>query len=109
MALPQRVALPPQPEVTPPRSLRQRLRRRTRLSGRNSGFARPAGGSADRAGPWTPASTCDSLRDTNPDLAGIIAAWPDLPPHIKAAVLALVGLARHESVYRGAPVVLAPE
>jgi hypothetical protein len=28
------------------------------------------------------------------DLARVAAAWPDLPPHIKAAVLALVGTAR---------------
>ena len=29
-----------------------------------------------------------------PDLARIITAWPDLPAHIKAAILALVGTAR---------------
>jgi hypothetical protein len=28
------------------------------------------------------------------DLARVIDAWPGLPPHIKAAVLALVGTAR---------------
>ena len=28
-----------------------------------------------------------------PDLARVVAAWPDLPPHIRAAVLALVGAA----------------
>jgi hypothetical protein len=28
------------------------------------------------------------------DLARVVAAWPDLPAHIKAAVLALVGAAR---------------
>jgi hypothetical protein len=26
----------------------------------------------------------------NPDLARVVAAWPDLPAHIKAAVLALI-------------------
>jgi hypothetical protein len=31
--------------------------------------------------------------EIDPDLAGIIIAWPDLPPHIKAAVLTLVGAA----------------
>jgi hypothetical protein len=30
----------------------------------------------------------------DPDLTRIIDAWPDLPAHIKAAVLALVGTAR---------------
>jgi hypothetical protein len=30
----------------------------------------------------------------DPDLARVIAAWPDLPPHIKAAVLALVESSR---------------
>jgi hypothetical protein len=29
-----------------------------------------------------------------PDLARIIDAWADLPAHIKAAVLALIGTAR---------------
>ena len=39
------------------------------------------------------ASPCDLLRETDPDLARVITAWPNLPPHIKAAVLALVGTA----------------
>jgi hypothetical protein len=30
----------------------------------------------------------------DPDLPRVIDAWPDLPPHIKAALLALVGTAR---------------
>jgi hypothetical protein len=30
---------------------------------------------------------------TDPELARVIIAWPDLPPHIRAAVLALVGTA----------------
>jgi hypothetical protein len=30
----------------------------------------------------------------DPDLARLVAAWPQLPPYIKAAVLALVGTAR---------------
>jgi hypothetical protein len=29
----------------------------------------------------------------DPDLARVIASWPELPPHIRAAVLALVGTA----------------
>jgi hypothetical protein len=28
--------------------------------------------------------------ETDPDLAHVIDAWPDLPAHIRAAVLALV-------------------
>jgi hypothetical protein len=31
--------------------------------------------------------------DRDPDLARVIDAWPDLPPHIRAAVLALIGTA----------------
>jgi hypothetical protein len=31
---------------------------------------------------------------TDPELARVVTAWPDLPAHIKAAVLALVGTAR---------------
>jgi hypothetical protein len=30
---------------------------------------------------------------TDPDLARVVSAWPDLPPHIRAAVLALVDTA----------------
>jgi hypothetical protein len=30
----------------------------------------------------------------DPDLARVIIAWPDLPAHIRAAVLALIGTAR---------------
>jgi hypothetical protein len=40
------------------------------------------------------ASPCDSLRETDPDLARVVIAWPDLPAHIRAAVLALIGAAR---------------
>jgi hypothetical protein len=29
--------------------------------------------------------------ETDPDLARVVTAWPDLPPHIRAAVLALIG------------------
>ena len=31
----------------------------------------------------------------DPELARVVAAWPQLPDHIKAAVLALVGAAGH--------------
>jgi hypothetical protein len=31
---------------------------------------------------------------TDPDLAAVVTAWPDLPEHIQAAVLALVRTAR---------------
>jgi hypothetical protein len=33
--------------------------------------------------------------ETDPNLARVVTAWRDLPPHIKAAVLALVGTAPH--------------
>jgi len=36
------------------------------------------------------ASPCEPLRETDPDLARIVNAWPELPAHIRAAVLALV-------------------
>jgi hypothetical protein len=32
--------------------------------------------------------------ETDPELARVIDAWPDMPPHIRAAVLALIGTAR---------------
>jgi hypothetical protein len=43
----------------------------------------------DRAStkPTAPTFTAD------PDLDRLIEAWPDLPPHIRAAVLALLGTA----------------
>ena len=33
---------------------------------------------------------CEPMRKIDPDLACIVSAWPDLPPHIRAAMLALV-------------------
>jgi hypothetical protein len=32
--------------------------------------------------------------ETDPDLGRVVSAWPDLPLHIRAAVLALIGTAR---------------
>jgi hypothetical protein len=41
------------------------------------------------------AKCCKNRRvTTGPDLSRVVTAWPDLPAHIKAAVLALVGTAR---------------
>ncbi len=43
-----------------------------------------------------PVSVAHQLPKTaapDPDLARVVTAWPDLPPHIRAAVLALVGTA----------------
>ena len=39
-----------------------------------------------------PQSVADSIPDapTDPELAAVVAAWPDLPPAIRAGVLALV-------------------
>jgi hypothetical protein len=37
---------------------------------------------------------CESVSGTDPDLARVVSAWPDLPPPIRAAVLALVVAAR---------------
>ncbi len=36
------------------------------------------------------APACTAACPEDPDLAAVAAAWPDLPAHIKAAVLALV-------------------
>jgi hypothetical protein len=41
----------------------------------------------------TPPATAQGQRagsNLPPDLADVVAAWPDLPEHIKAAVLALL-------------------
>jgi len=47
----------------------------------------PAKASGNNSGPLTAPLTCVA---GDPDLARILDAWPDLPEHIKAAVLALV-------------------
>jgi hypothetical protein len=60
----------------------------TKASGRDGGpLTHPLTGTAD--------SGCEPLRETDPDLARVVTAWPGLPPHVKAAVLALVGIAPH--------------
>jgi hypothetical protein len=35
----------------------------------------------------------DTETVSDPDLARVVTAWPSLPPHIRAAVLALIGTA----------------
>src|SRR4051794_29155982 len=52
------------------------------LSGPN-----PLPANAPRAPPAAPRPRLDQ---TDPDLARILDTWPALPPHIKAAVLALI-------------------
>jgi hypothetical protein len=49
-------------------------------------------GGAPLTGPLTgtAANACDSVRATDPELARVVEAWPHLPAHIQAAVLALV-------------------
>jgi len=39
---------------------------------------------------WTPGIQSGGIADASPELAEIVAAWPQMPEHIKAAVLALV-------------------
>jgi hypothetical protein len=39
-------------------------------------------------------ATLTGAAQADHDLAAVVTAWPDLPPHIRAAVLALVGTAR---------------
>ena len=41
----------------------------------------------------TAASGCEPVRAADPDLSRVLAAWPNLPPHLRAAVLALIGTA----------------
>jgi hypothetical protein len=40
-----------------------------------------------------PALTGCLQAEADPDLARVVSAWPQQPPHIRAAVLALVGAA----------------
>jgi hypothetical protein len=42
----------------------------------------------------TAEKTCEPVREIDPNLSRVVSAWPDLPPHIRAAVMALVGTAR---------------
>jgi hypothetical protein len=52
--------------------------------------------SSDAALASPPSSVAHQLptgAETDPDLARVVTAWPDLPAHIRAAVLALVGTA----------------
>jgi hypothetical protein len=47
--------------------------------------------------PASPSSVAHQLptgAETDPDLARVIDAWPGLPAHIRAAVLALLSTAR---------------
>jgi hypothetical protein len=59
--------------------------------------AKPDNTSGNNKGPLTPRlapSPENTLSVADPGLARLVAAWPDLPPHIKAAVLALLDAAR---------------
>jgi hypothetical protein len=49
-----------------------------------------SGNIGDSLGPPTPPAT-----PTDPDLAGVVAAWPTLPPALRSAVLAIVA-AHHD-------------
>jgi hypothetical protein len=52
----------------------------------------PANTSGDGDAPHVPQHV--PAARTDPDLARVVTAWPDLPPHIRAAVLALIRAAR---------------
>jgi hypothetical protein len=54
----------------------------------NSKLGNPPSGSAAKSGAASAKSAPADL-----DLARVLDAWPRLPPHIRAAVLALVGAA----------------
>jgi hypothetical protein len=51
-------------------------------------YGAPAGSLAPQLAPVV------ETRPSDPDLARVLEAWPTLPAHIKAAVLALIGSAR---------------
>ena len=53
----------------------------------------PANASGDADSSHVPQHVPAAPND--PDLARVIATWPDLPPHIKAAVLTLVAAVPH--------------
>ena len=61
--------------------------------------------SAESGGTYACGAAARSAGDSNgsedrlldPDLATVIEAWPSLPEHIRAAVLALLGVAGHNS------------
>jgi hypothetical protein len=49
---------------------------------------------ADKYEPLVAGQRIRNPSAADPDLARVVTAWPDLAPHIKAAVLALIGTAR---------------
>jgi hypothetical protein len=51
----------------------------------------PNQGSGDQAP--APYRALTSALQADPDLARVVDAWPHLPPHLKAAVLALIATA----------------
>jgi hypothetical protein len=57
----------------------------------------PTGTSGDGTPPLTAPLTgtaesgCEPVRESDPDLARVVEAWPTLPPAIRRAMLALVG------------------
>ena len=57
-----------------------------------SSFWRPllTGRDAERARETAASIAAELARLDDPDLARLLAAWPTLPPHIRAALLALV-------------------
>ena len=56
-------------------------------------------GETPQTGPWLPpgcqpqTEPTPSVVLTDPELGRVLTAWPELPPHIRAAILALVGSA----------------
>ena len=47
-----------------------------------------------RSAKGRPLLHAEAYAATDLDLVRVVALWPDLPPHIRAAVLALLGAAR---------------
>jgi hypothetical protein len=61
----------------------------------------PVDGGGGAASPTAPTTSddhpCPVARqlpiETDSDLARVVTAWPDLPPHVRLAILALIGTA----------------
>ena len=58
-----------------------------------AGTANPEEQLADKYAPLVAGQRIRNPSAAAPDLARVVTAWPDLPPHVRAAVLALVGTA----------------
>ena len=77
------------------REKRRRLRHSFGSGYRRCGDETTSPSTTSDVGQVSVARQLPAAAEIDPDLAGIIIAWPDLPPHIKAAVLTLVAAVPH--------------